>query len=76
MIDRPKDRIDHLVAQLEKAGERIIVPTPVLSEVLVRVKPAEAQQLYDRLGEYKVFRVEPFDAKAAIELAGAMRESG
>ncbi len=28
-------RIDHLVATIQKTGERIVVPTPALSELLV-----------------------------------------
>jgi predicted nucleic acid-binding protein len=29
-------RIDHLVATIQKTGERIVVPTPALSELLVK----------------------------------------
>ena len=29
-------RVDHLVATIQKTGDRIIVPTPALSELLVR----------------------------------------
>ena len=35
-ISRPKERIDHLVQQLDKAKTKIIVPTPALGEALVR----------------------------------------
>jgi hypothetical protein len=68
-IDRPRERVEFLVNQLEKARTRIVIPAPVLSEVLVRVPPAEAQNLVEQLGTYSVFRIEPFEARAAIELA-------
>jgi hypothetical protein len=35
-ITRPKERIDYLVQQLDKAKTKIIVPTPALGEALVR----------------------------------------
>ena len=35
-VSRPKDRIDYLVQRLSKAKSKIIIPTPVLSEALVR----------------------------------------
>jgi hypothetical protein len=34
-IDHPKERIEFLVQELEKAKTKIIVPTPALSEALV-----------------------------------------
>ena len=68
-IDRPRERVAFLVNQLEKARTRVVIPAPVLSEVLVRVPPAEAQNLVEQLGTYSVFRIEPFEARAAIELA-------
>jgi hypothetical protein len=38
-ISRPKDRIDYLVQRLSKAKSKIIIPTPVLSEALVKAGP-------------------------------------
>jgi hypothetical protein len=68
-IDNPKERIDHLVQGLEKAKIKIIIPTPVLSEVLVRAGIAASQQIVDHLSKAAVFRIEPFDTRAAIEVA-------
>ena len=39
-IPDAKDRIEGLVAELQKAKETILVPTPVLSEVLVHADEA------------------------------------
>lgn len=35
-VTRCKERIEHLIATLERDRTKVIVPTPVLSEVLVR----------------------------------------
>ncbi len=52
-------RIDHLVATIQKSGERIIVPTPALSELLVRAGDAAAKYL-DIITRSKFFRVAGF----------------
>jgi hypothetical protein len=70
-VDRCKDRIEFLIATLSEAGDggtQIIIPTPVLSEVLVRAGKAKAQYLNEFTSSYS-FRIAPFDEKAAIELA-------
>ena len=72
-IDLPKERIEHLIQQLEKARTKIIVPTPVLSEILVRAGPAASQEIVEKLNRFAVFRIESFDAKAAIEVAAMTR---
>jgi hypothetical protein len=68
-VDRPADRIAFLVQRLQKTKTRIIIPTPVLSEVLVRAEAGAAQQFVERIGNSAIFRIEPFDARAAIEVA-------
>jgi hypothetical protein len=67
-----KERIEALVVELEKSGTKIIVPTPVLSEVLVRAGATASQQIVEYINGAAVFRIASFDARAAIELA-AMR---
>jgi len=56
------------------------VPTPVLSEILVRAGPAASQEIVEKLNRLAVFRLESFDARAAIEVAamtrGALAETG
>ena len=66
-------RIDHLVQTLEQKRERIIVPTPALSEVLVHANDAVASYL-EVLNNTSRFRIAPFDQRAAIELAAITRE--
>jgi len=72
-VDKPKERIDYLVGQLERERTKIIVPTPALSEAMVRAGPAATQQIIEYLQRYSVFRIEPFDTRAAIEVAAMTR---
>lgn len=74
-IDRPKERIEYLVQQLDKAKTKIIVPTPALSEALVRAGVAATQQIVEHLQRYSVFAIEPFDTRAAIEVAAMTRDA-
>ena len=63
-----KERIEQLVNTLDQAGEKIILPTPVLSEFLVKAGAAGPEYLrhFERLA---VFRIAPFDIRCAVELA-------
>jgi hypothetical protein len=72
-IVKPKERIEYLVQQLDKAKTKIIIPTPALSEVLVRAGATASQQIVEHLQKYSVFRIEPFDTRAAIEVAAMTR---
>ena len=69
-----KARFDHLVETLEQERERIIIPTPALSEVLVYANDAMASYL-EVLNNSSRFRIVPFDQRVAIELANIIRES-
>lgn len=68
-IDKPVERVEFLVQTLEKARAKIVIPAPVLGEVLVRVDAVKAQELIEKINKLSVFRVEPFDERMAIELA-------
>lgn len=72
-VERVKDRIDLLVKELDKAKAKIVVPTPALSEALVRAGAAASQQIIDNLNKSSIFRIEPFDTRAAIEVAAMTR---
>jgi hypothetical protein len=74
-IDRPKDRIDHLVNELDKANTKVIIPAPALSEALVRAGAAASQQIVDELTKWSVFQIAPFDTRAAIEVAAMTRSA-
>lgn len=73
-ITAPKERVAHLVKELEKAKTRIIIPTPALSEILVRAGAAASEEIVEQVTKLAVFKVAPFDTLAAIELAAMARE--
>lgn len=72
-VSNAKARIDHLVETLENKHERVVIPTPVLSEVLVHADEAMASYL-EVLNNTSRFRIVPFDQRAAIELAAIIRD--
>jgi predicted nucleic acid-binding protein len=68
-IDHVRERVNYLVKTLEAAKSRIVIPTPVLSELLVRAGAQETQRILEEINKLAVFRVEPFETRAAIEVA-------
>ena len=69
-VEHMQDRVQHLVNSLESAGERIVVPTPALSEFLSFAGPSGPSYLSE-LNSSSVFKVASFDQRAAIEAAAA-----
>ena len=69
VISHAKERVDGLVAQLAADNIRIVIPTPVLAEVLVRSDDDERAALIARFTRSASFRVAAFDERAALELA-------
>ena len=67
-------RVDHLVATIQKTSERIIVPTPALSELLVKAGDAGPRYL-EIIARSKYFRVAEFGERAAVEAAAMTREA-
>jgi hypothetical protein len=72
-IEKPKERIELLIAQLQKEKAKLIIPTPALSEALVRAGVQETSRIVEHLNKYSVFRIESFDTRAAIEVAAMTR---
>jgi predicted PilT family ATPase len=64
-----KERVASLVSDLEKAGTKVLVPTPALSEIMVRAGVEAGQGYIALMKRTRVFRIVPFDEKAAIETA-------
>jgi hypothetical protein len=67
-VDRVEDRIQYLLETLRDNKEVAIVPTPVLSEFLVFAGKSAPEYLL-KIRESSFLRIEPFDERAAIELA-------
>src|SRR5260370_41536857 len=69
VADRVNDRIKYLIADLQRQHEKIIIPTPVLAEVLVRAGPIAGTEYLNRLSNSAAFKIEPFDVRCAVEVA-------
>jgi predicted nucleic acid-binding protein len=67
-VERIADRIEKLLEDLDSESERIILPTPVLSEFLI-LAGKDGPVYLDKLSTMKNILVKPFDQVAAIELA-------
>jgi predicted nucleic acid-binding protein len=67
-VDKAKERVDHLVSELSKKGEQILIPTPALAEMLVHAGNAAGAYL-DELQKSTKFKIVPFDIRAAVEVA-------
>ena len=67
-VPSAKERVDLLISELSEAGEKIVIPTPALSECLVHAGPAAADYL-SIISKQSCFRIASFDARAAVEAA-------
>lgn len=74
-VEKAKERIEYLIARLDKEKTKVIIPTPALSEALVRAGPAATQEIVEKLQKFSVFRIEPFDTRAGIEVAAMTRKA-
>ncbi|GAB5389087.1 MAG: hypothetical protein Alpg2KO_20550 [Alphaproteobacteria bacterium] len=68
-----QERIEALIDQLQNTGDRIIIPTPCLSEVLVAV--ADLEKAVSELKSMTAFELASFDARCAIDLAEVTRSA-
>lgn len=73
-IEHVRQRIEFLVSELERAKTKILIPTPALSELLIRAGPAAAAEIIEKINRQTVFRIEAFDTRAAIEVAAMLRD--
>lgn len=67
-VSQCQARVSHLIAELQRAKAKIIIPAPALAEVLVYGK-REAPDWLRILSTSKHFRIAPFDQLAAVEFA-------
>ncbi len=73
-VDRAKERVDHLISEMERDGETILIPTPVLAEVLVKAGDG-APEIVERILRSSRFKIADFDLRAAVELAAMTRDA-
>lgn len=62
-------RVDYLIHTLSKTKVRVLIPTPVLAEYMVRAG-ADRDKRFEAIVGSKAFVVSPFDTRAAVECAG------
>ena len=67
-LPNARERVEYLIDCLSKENERIVIPTPALSECLVHAGPAGPDYLAI-ISKRAVFRVASFDERAAVEAA-------
>lgn len=72
-IQHAKERVESRIVDLEKARIKVLIPTPALAEVLVRAGEGVSEKIVEAINKHSVFRIEPFDARAAIEVAAMSR---
>lgn len=63
-----KERIELLLKTLSESKTRILIPTPILSELLIRAGKDRNQLLGMIHNQYEL-SIAPFDERAAVELA-------
>ena len=73
-VPKATERVEHLIDKLSGAGERIVIPTPALSECLVGAGTAGPDYLAI-IHKQACFRVAPFDERAAIEAAARVYDA-
>ncbi len=67
-LEKSKERIEFLLKNLSDSNQRVVIPTPALSEILI-VAGDKVQELLDTINNSKNFIVVPFDQMAAVELS-------
>ncbi|MDC8015843.1 PIN domain-containing protein [Tahibacter soli] len=67
-IPKCRERVELLLNNLSDAGVRVVVPTPVLAELMVSVGPGKLQ-LLGEISHSAAFSVVSFDQIAAVECA-------
>lgn len=63
-----KQRVEFLLRDLNGRGDQILIPTPVLSEILVKSGKAR-NDILQALTKNPRFLIAPFDLRAALELS-------
>lgn len=73
-LTRHTERLELLVANLQRERDTLVIPTPALAEVLVRLEDS-APAVLERLNRSARFKIADFDQRAAVELAALTRDS-
>jgi predicted nucleic acid-binding protein len=68
-VERCKERLEHLTDTLSQAGTKILIPTPVLAEVLVCAGASAKSAYLAEIQGAATFQIVAFDVKSAVELS-------
>lgn len=69
-IERAIDRAEALVEKIDSAKGSVLIPAPVLAEVLIGLTPIQSAELIENIRQLSCFEMVSFDELAAIECAG------
>jgi len=72
-VERCRERVEYLIATLQREKTKIIIPTLSLAESLVRAQDGAPERL-SIIKRSKHFRISPFDERAAVEYAAMQVE--
>jgi hypothetical protein len=72
-VEKARERVEKFVASFVP-GDVVIVPTPVLAEVLVQASD-DAPAFLEQINRSASLRIKPFDQRAASEVAFMTREA-
>lgn len=61
-------KLDYLIETLQEKSIKILIPAPAFTELMVKAGSAR-NEYYARISKEKIFRIEPFDTKAAMNCA-------
>lgn len=67
-LQKAQERLEQLITDLDAEDERVIIPTPVLTELLI-LAGKEGPQYLEKIQASKTLLVRGFDERAAVELA-------
>lgn len=67
-VERISEKIEHLLDTIDGQGEKILIPTPALSEILCLADETPDEVLV-QLNKTYGFEIVPFDQMAAVEAA-------
>lgn len=61
-------KLDHLIEELQKKRNKILIPTPALTELMIHAGRAR-DAIHQNLSSNSFFQITPFDSRAAMECA-------
>jgi len=74
IIGDRRAKLDDLVTTLEKSRTKIVIPSPALTELLIRAGKAR-EAILNTLRGRTAFEIAPFDIKAAVECSLLLEEA-